>query len=98
MALFNDIVSDHSTIKGDLSHITGELDGALFNVGVSVRMMRNVALHGGSHGRRDPQADAEEIGAIADVVLSYLGRLGLMVDEFEKLSSADRRQRPLKAA
>jgi hypothetical protein len=82
MALMDDLVAQHFDSPDDLHTIVLNLDLGLFSVAVGVKGIRDTLLHG-SPGSPSSGCDPQEVAASAEALLSYVGRLGVLIDRLE---------------
>jgi hypothetical protein len=87
MALITEVIEDHFRTRDDLEAIVMSLDTGIYTVGLSVSMIRDMALHG-SPGSPSSECDVEEVATVAEGLLAYLGVLGQLVDRLELKAKA----------
>lgn len=96
MAMISDVITDHFSYRDDLQAIVMELDTGIYTVGLSVRMLRDMVLHG-SPGSGSSRCDTEEVAASAQGLLAYIGYLGELIDQLEERTKPSARVRPQEA-
>lgn len=83
MAMIDEVVTKHfRPAPDDLGLIVSDLDLGIYTVGVGISMIRDMLLHG-SPGSGSSKCDPEEVAASVEALLSYIGRLGPMIDRLE---------------
>lgn len=92
MAMIDEVITKHYRVVGDLSSIVSDLDLGIYNVGIGVMTIRDMLVHGAPGG--PSQCDPEEVAASAEALLSYIGRLGPLIDRLETGTNPYRQQEP----
>lgn len=81
MAMIDEVITKHYRAPDDLGLIVSDLDLGIYTVGVGIITIRDMLVHGAPGG--PAQCNPEEVAASAEALLSYIGRLGVLIDRLE---------------
>lgn len=95
MAMIDEVIAKHYRPHDDLSLVVSDLDFGLYNIGISVMTIRDMLVHGALGG--PSQCNPEEVAASAEALLSYVGRLGVLIDRLEAGTNPYRQAAPTEA-
>ncbi|WP_454887862.1 hypothetical protein [Sphingomonas oryzagri] len=89
MAMITDVVARHFKVGEfefeDPTLIVSSLDAGLYSAGKMVECLHDQVLHG-QPGSGTSQCDPEEVGSGLEALLAYLGQLGLLVDQLDRVA------------